>query len=98
MKEEYLLNGKLEKTNESYAIAKISGIKLCNALKNQYGFDAISLTPTNLYGRGDNYHPENSHVLPAMISKFYNAKIKGLKKVYCWGSGNPKESFSLLMI
>ncbi len=93
LKEDYLLAGKLEKTNESYAIAKIAGIKLCTALKNQYGFDAISLMPTNLYGKGDNYHPANSHVLPAMISKFYEAKNKGLKKVDCWGTGSPKREF-----
>ena len=93
MKEEYLLSGTLEKTNESYAIAKIAGIKLCTALKNQYGFDAISLMPTNLYGQGDNYHPVNSHVLPAMISKFYDAKIRGLKKVNCWGTGTPRREF-----
>ena len=93
LKEEYLLTGTLEKTNESYAIAKIAGIKLCTALKKQYKFDAISLMPTNLYGQGDNYHQVNSHVLPAMISKFYDAKIKGLKKVICWGSGSPKREF-----
>ena len=93
MKEEYLLSGTLEKTNESYAIAKIAGIKLCTALKNQYGFDAISLMPTNLYGKGDNYHPLNSHVLPAMVSKFYDAKIRGLKKVNCWGTGKPRREF-----
>ena len=93
LKEEYLLAGKLEKTNESYAIAKIAGIKLCNALKTQYEFDAISLMPTNLYGKGDNYHPTNSHVLPAMISKFYEAKNKGLKKVDCFGTGSPKREF-----
>tara|TARA_A100001388_G_C28693891_1_gene462706 strand:+ start:58 stop:1047 length:990 start_codon:yes stop_codon:yes gene_type:complete len=93
MKEEYLLSGTLENTNESYAIAKIAGIKLCTALKNQYGFDAISLMPTNLYGKGDNYHSENSHVLPAMIKKFYDAKIKGLKKVNCWGTGTPRREF-----
>ena len=93
MKEEYLLSGTLENTNESYAIAKIAGIKLCTALRNQYGFDAISLMPTNLYGKGDNYHSENSHVLPAMIKKFYDAKIKGLKKVNCWGTGTPRREF-----
>ena len=93
LKEEYLLSGKLENTNESYAIAKIAGIKLCTALKNQYGFDAISLMPTNLYGQGDNYHSENSHVLPSMIRKFYEAKIKGLKEVVCWGTGSPKREF-----
>ncbi len=93
LKEEYLLTGALEKTNESYAIAKIAGIKLCNALKTQYGFDAISLMPTNLYGQGDNYHPDNSHVLPSLISKFYQAKIKNLNKVVCWGTGSPKREF-----
>ena len=93
LKEEYLLTGSLEKTNESYATAKIAGIKLCSALKTQYGFDAISLMPTNLYGKGDNYHPSNSHVLPSMIRKFYEAKIKGLSKVNCWGSGFPKREF-----
>ena len=93
LKEDYLLAGKLEETNESYAIAKIAGIKLCAALKNQYGFDAISLMPTNLYGQGDNYHPANSHVLPAMISKFYNAKMKGISHVKCWGTGSPKREF-----
>ena len=93
LKEDYLLNGKLENTNESYAIAKIAGIKLCSALKKQYGFDAISLMPTNLYGYGDNYHPSNSHVLPALLSKFYEAKIKGLKEVLCWGTGTPKREF-----
>ena len=93
IKEEYLLTGKLERTNESYAVAKIAGIKLCNALKKQYGFDAISLMPTNLYGQGDNYNPSNSHVLPAMISKFYQAKIKGINKVSCWGTGTAKREF-----
>ena len=93
LKEEYLLNGSLEKTNESYAIAKIAGIKLCNALRNQYGFDAISLMPTNLYGKGDNYHFKNSHVLPSMINRFYEAKIKGTKEVMCWGTGSPKREF-----
>lgn len=93
IKEEYLLTGSLEYTNESYAIAKIAGIKLCSALRTQYGFDAISLMPTNLYGRGDNYHPTNSHVLPSFISKFYQAKKKGLNKVVCWGTGYPKREF-----
>ena len=93
LKEEYLLNGSLEKTNESYAIAKIAGIKLCNALRNQYGFDVISLMPTNLYGKGDNYHSRNSHVLPSMINRFYEAKIKGTKEVMCWGTGSPKREF-----
>ena len=93
LKEEYLLTGSLENTNEFYATAKIAGIKLCSALKTQYGFDAISLMPTNLYGRGDNYHPSNSHVLPSMIRKFYEAKIKGFSKVNFWGSGLPKREF-----
>ena len=93
LKEKHLLSGELEKTNESYAIAKIAGIKLCTALKIQYGFDAISLMPSNLYGRGDNYHPENSHVLPAMINRFYEAKTQGYKEVNCWGSGSPRREF-----
>ena len=93
LKEDYLLTGKLEQTNMSYAIAKIAGIKLCSALKTQYGFDAISLMPTNLYGIGDNYSPSNSHVLPSMIRKFHEAKNKGLREVNCWGTGNPKREF-----
>ncbi len=93
LKEEYLLTGPLERTNESYAIAKIAGIKLCAAFKNQYGFDAISLMPTNLYGYGDNYHPSNSHVIPALISKFHKAKIEALKEVDCWGTGSPRREF-----
>ena len=93
LKEEYLLTGALENTNESYAIAKIAGIKLCAALKIQYGFDAISLMPTNLYGPGDNYHPVNSHVLPAMIRKFYEARIGKFEKVNLWGTGLPKREF-----
>lgn len=93
LKEDYLLTGKLEQTNMSYATAKIAGIKLCSALKTQYGFDAISLMPTNLYGVGDNYSPNNSHVLPSMIRKFHEAKNKGLREVNCWGTGNPKREF-----
>ncbi len=93
IKEEYLLTGNLEKSNEFYAIAKIAGLKLCEALKIQYGFDAISLMPTNLYGPGDNYHPANSHVLPALIRKFEEAKREKLKKVVCWGTGNPLREF-----
>ena len=93
LKEEYLLNGLLENTNESYSIAKIAGIKLCAALKTQYGFNAISLMPTNLYGQGDNYHPLNSHVLPSMINKFYEAKINGNKIVNLWGTGSPRREF-----
>ena len=87
IKEEELLNGYLEKTNESYAIAKITGIKLCEALRKQYNFDAISLMPTNLYGPNDNYHPLNSHVVPSLIRKFCIAKRDNLSSVTCWGSG-----------
>ncbi len=93
IKEEYLLSGPLEKTNESYALAKISGIKLCEALSIQYKFDAISLMPTNLYGQGDNYHPQNSHVMAALIRKFHDAVINRDKKVICWGTGNPYREF-----
>ena len=93
IKEESLLNGELEKTNEWYAIAKIAGIKMCDALRKQYGFDAISLMPTNLYGPGDNYHPENSHVFAALIRKFSDAVKLNKKSVECWGSGSPKREF-----
>ena len=91
--EEELLEGALEKTNEWYAIAKITGIKLCEALRDQYGFDALSLMPTNLYGPGDNYHPENSHVIPALIKKFSDAVTSKSKVVTCWGSGTPFREF-----
>ena len=93
IREESLLTDSLETTNQWYAIAKISGIKLCEALNLQYGFDAISLMPTNLYGPGDYYHPENSHVIPALISKFTNAAKNNYKKVVCWGSGSPYREF-----
>ena len=93
LKEEYLLTGALEPTNEPYAIAKISGIKLCSALNKQYGFDAISLMPTNLYGPGDNYNSENSHVLPALIRKFHDAKLNKKSEIICWGTGTPKREF-----
>ncbi len=93
LKEKYLLTGPLEMTNEPYAIAKISGIKLCSFIKEQYGFDAISLMPTNLYGPKDNYHPTNSHVLPSLIRRFYNAKVNNKSHVTCWGSGSPKREF-----
>lgn len=93
IKEESLLTGSLEPTNEWYAIAKIAGIKLCESLKKQYGFDAISLMPTNLYGPGDNYHPENSHVLPALIRRFHEAKESGAESVTCWGTGSPMREF-----
>jgi GDP-L-fucose synthase len=93
IKEESLLTGALEPTNEWYAIAKIAGIKLCESLRRQYGFDAISLMPTNLYGPGDNYHPENSHVLPALIRRFHEAKESGAESVACWGTGSPMREF-----
>lgn len=93
IKEESLLTGFLEPTNEWYAIAKISGIKLCQALRLQHGFDAISLMPTNLYGPGDNYHPSNSHVLPALIRRFHDAKEHGHASVMCWGTGTPLREF-----
>ena len=91
--EEELLNGYLENTNEPYALAKICGIKLCQSLRRQYSFDAISLMPTNLYGPGDNYHQKNSHVLPALISKFSEASLNNYESVTCWGSGNPMREF-----
>ena len=93
IKEEALLTGSLESTNEWYAIAKIAGIKLCEALRQQHGFDAISLMPTNLYGPGDNYHPTNSHVLPAFIRRFHEAADANLSSVSCWGSGLPLREF-----
>jgi GDP-L-fucose synthase len=91
--EESLLTGALEPTNEWYAIAKITGIKLCDALRRQHGFDAISLMPTNLYGPGDNYHATNSHVLPALIRRFHEAKQSDSPVVTCWGSGSPRREF-----
>jgi GDP-L-fucose synthase len=91
--EEALLTGPLEPTNEWYAIAKITGIKLCEALRRQHGFDAISLMPTNLYGPGDNYHPTNSHVLPALIRRFHEAAEANAPSVTCWGSGTPLREF-----
>jgi GDP-L-fucose synthase len=93
IKEDYLLSGELEPTNEWYAIAKIAGIKMCQAYRKQYGFDAISLMPTNLYGPGDNFDLQNSHVLPALIRKFHEAKINQDKTVTIWGSGTPKREF-----
>ncbi|VAW52110.1 GDP-L-fucose synthetase [hydrothermal vent metagenome] len=93
MKEEHLLTGELEPTNEWYAVAKIAGIKMCQAYKKQYGFNAISLMPTNLYGPGDNFNLENSHVLPALIRKFHDAKIKNMPEVEVWGTGTPKREF-----
>ena len=93
IKEEYLLTGPLEYTNEPYAIAKIAGIKLCESYRDQYGANFISVMPTNLYGINDNYHPENSHVLPALIRKFHEAKEKGAETVQIWGSGTPRREF-----
>jgi GDP-L-fucose synthase len=93
IREEALLTGSLEPTNEWYAIAKITGIKLCEALRRQHGFDAISLMPTNLYGPGDNYHPTNSHVLPALIRRFHEAAVVKAPSVTCWGTGSPLREF-----
>ena len=93
MMEEYLLTGPLEPTNEWYAIAKIAGIKMCQAYRRQYGFDAISLMPTNLYGPGDNFDLESSHVLPAMLRKFHEAKLRGDPHVVMWGTGTPRREF-----
>ena len=93
IKEDYLLKGELERTNEWYAIAKIAGIKLCEALRIEHNFDAISLMPTNLYGPNDNYHAKNSHVMAALIKKFCDAQQNNEKFVNCWGSGNPKREF-----
>lgn len=93
MKEEHLLTGPLEPTNEWYAIAKIAGLKMCAAYRRQYGCDFISVMPTNLYGPNDNYDPEKSHVLPALIRRFHEAKTKQLASVTCWGSGTPFREF-----
>ena len=93
MKEGCLLTGELEKTNEAYALAKISGLKYCEFLNRQYGTDFISVMPTNIYGPNDNYHPEHSHVLPALIRRFHEAKEAGLKEVTCWGDGSPLREF-----
>jgi GDP-L-fucose synthase len=93
IREESLLTGSLEPTNEWYAIAKIAGIKLCQSLRKQHGFNAISLMPTNLYGPGDNYHPQNSHVLPALIRRFHEAKMAEAPNVTCWGTGSPMREF-----
>ena len=93
LKEDYLLTGLLEPTNEPYAIAKIAGIKMCEAYRDQYQCNYISVMPTNLYGYNDNYHPENSHVLPALIRKFHEAKVKQQTEVEIWGSGTPLREF-----
>ena len=93
MPESCLLTSSLEPTNEAYALAKISGLKYCEYLNRQYGTDYISVMPTNLYGPNDNYHPEHSHVLPAMIRRFHEAKENGLEEVVCWGDGSPLREF-----
>jgi len=93
IREEALLTGPLEPTNEWYAIAKITGVKLCAALRKQHGFDAISLMPTNLYGPGDNYHPTKSHVLPALVRRFHEAAKANAPRVTCWGTGTPLREF-----
>ena len=93
LKESYLLTGVLEPTNEPYAIAKIAGIKMCEAYRAQYGCNFISVMPTNLYGINDNYHPQNSHVLPALIRKFHEAKVNNIESVEIWGTGSPLREF-----
>jgi len=93
LKESYLLSGYLESTNEPYAIAKIAGIKMIEAYREQYNCNFISVMPTNLYGINDNYHPENSHVIPALIRKFHEAKVQGKSSVVIWGSGTPMREF-----
>jgi GDP-L-fucose synthase len=93
MKEEYLLTSALEQTNEGYALAKICGLKYCEYLNKQYGVPYISVMPTNLYGPNDNYHPEHSHVLPALIRRFHEAKVSGAESVTCWGDGTPLREF-----
>ncbi|MDD6280953.1 MAG: GDP-L-fucose synthase [Bacteroidales bacterium] len=93
MKESCLLTSELEKTNEAYALAKISGLKYCEFLNRQYGTDFISVMPTNLYGPNDNYHPLHSHVVPALIRRFHEAKEQGLEEVTCWGDGSPLREF-----
>jgi GDP-L-fucose synthase len=91
--EDQLMTGKLEPTNDAYAVAKIAGIYLCKSYRQQYGFNAISAMPCNLYGPGDNYHPENSHVLPGLIRRFYEAKMNQSSTVTCWGDGSPLREF-----
>jgi GDP-L-fucose synthase len=93
MKEQYLLSGPLEATNQWYAIAKIAGIKMCQAYRRELGFKAICLMPTNLYGPGDNFDLENSHVLPALIRRFHEAKLSGAPRVVAWGTGSPRREF-----
>ncbi len=93
VKEEYLLTGPLEPTNDAYAIAKIAGIKMCQAYRKQYGSNYISVMPCNLYGENDNYHPENSHVLPGLLRRFHEAKMSGTPEVTVWGTGTPMREF-----
>jgi GDP-L-fucose synthase len=93
IKEEYLMTGPLEPTNDAYALAKIAGIKMCQAFRKQYGRDFISVMPTNLYGPNDNYHPENSHVIPGLIRRFHEAKVKDVSEVKIWGTGRPLREF-----
>ena len=93
IKEDYLLSGPLEPTNEWYAIAKIAGVKMCQAYRREFGFNAISLMPTNLYGPGDNFDLQNSHVLPALIRRFHEAKVRGDQSVTLWGTGTPRREF-----
>jgi GDP-L-fucose synthase len=93
IKEEYLLTGPLEPTNEPYAIAKIAGLRMCQAYRREHGFDAIVTMPTNLYGPGDNYHPENAHVVPALIRRFHESKLSNAPEIMIWGSGNPLREF-----
>jgi GDP-L-fucose synthase len=93
IKEEYLLTGPLEPTNRPYAVAKIAGIEMCRAYNRQYGTKFLAVMPTNLYGPGDNYHPENSHVIPALIRRFHEAKVRGDAEVVVWGTGTPRREF-----
>jgi GDP-L-fucose synthase len=93
IKEDYLLTGALEPTNEPYAVAKIAGLKMCQAYRLQYGFDAICAMPTNLYGPGDYFHPENAHVIPALIRRIHEAKLEAANEVTIWGSGTPRREF-----
>lgn len=93
IKENHLLTGPLETTNEAYAIAKICGLKMCEFYHKQYGFNAVSIMPSNLYGPRDNFHPQNSHVISGLIQKFYSAKLENKNKVICWGDGSPEREF-----
>ena len=96
--EDALLTGSLEPTNEAYAVAKIAGLKMAQAYRRQYGFHAICLMPTNLYGPGDNFDPASSHVVPALINKFHDAVKRGAQEVTIWGTGTPAENFCMWMI